>query len=1087
MSSTNDFARELFAKIDSWTKTDKPIYVLTESTMVDDLELAVLKHLSKETANRIAAATSTICVTTPEKMAIKEMTGKDPAFSKPQLTSALKTQLVALAINQSKDRFRLFKKSAEQPGFAQNVRSVLESFQDNDWSVSDLEEIKDEASENETFANKMHDLTAIYAKYLELADTYATKNEMIASLINEVDSFGDFFFAYVGQRKVSNKKEKLLLEKLGAKAEEKLELFLPDVDDSANEASKFFKDMVLQHRKGKFAVDLTKAEALDIDLEAKWTAGKTTELLKNDESLRLRDIVIYLPPQNTDYAHAVDRAFRKTGLAYNLEQTTDLSALPLPQLLFALFEPKERRYEVSNISRMLKTKLILPDSSTNDNRSINGVLPKIEEFLNKAGIKTEAQWKATWECPLYDTKDLQSKNQDELSDFEKTMVQRNAYAEGLRKKVVKLFSDFDAMDDPVKDLYSVLKANGIIEIHAKQSQNNTRFIKSNGVSLEGICGRMSESRTRLTSLLDYLNRSNVLVSNEELAKHLKETFKEPYASGHDAQIDEIKIVSLDQRQFPHYKYAFVLGLDKDGLPGKMPEGKILTREDEEFFADYEGRTCPTIKERYKDIDNQLLDALTSASTGLFLSYSKNDNLGTPKTSSHYWESFETDRIETADLTAAFGIPCFDAASGIERIKKGADVSAVTLTKEQSNDWERLKKLIDFKNEPVNLTPELAKKLYVKKAADGANTLSPSFTAIDTYAENPYEFFLSYGLKLKEKEDYVLSSKNSGTYLHNLLENFTNDPTINKPDFDVVEAAGKVIENVDHNAFSRDRMDNENILSLLDATPQTRRFKARLQETFKRYLVALKKYQEENHSQVALAEVQFGENSDYEENNSCFTKEELEELGNLKGLEISFNLDGEEYRLNLSGKIDCISVVNNEEDLDTTCFQIVDYKTGNVKTHIANKLDVKLENGMKLQLVIYAMLFNENLASIKKLLKDRGFEIGKNAKLIACEYSGVNDKKSDHYRNKFKGIRAVGHPAHQKDNIFFDEAFCKDKEEWIRSAYQDILSGKLEISPYMLDQETGLDHSKFKSIINFDELFGNEYRTLDKENSEKTKE
>lgn len=68
---------------------------------------------------------------------------------------------------------------------------------------------------------------------------------------------------------------------------------------------------------------------------------------------------------------------------------------------------------------MLKTKLILPDSSTNDNRSINGVLPKIEEFLNKAGIKTEAQWKATWECPLYDTKDLQSKNQDELSDFEK--------------------------------------------------------------------------------------------------------------------------------------------------------------------------------------------------------------------------------------------------------------------------------------------------------------------------------------------------------------------------------------------------------------------------------------------------------------------------------------------------------------------------------------------------------------------------------------------------------------------------------------------------------------------------------------------
>lgn len=40
---------------------------------------------------------------------------------------------------------------------------------------------------------------------------------------------------------------------------------------------------------------------------------------------------------------------------------------------------------------------------------------------------------------------------------------------------------------------------------------------------------------------------------------------------------------------------------------------------------------------------------------------------------------------------------------------------------------------------------------------------------------------------------------------------------------------------------------------------------------------------------------------------------------------------------------------------------------------------------------------------------------------------------------------------------------------------------------MLGQKTGLDYSKFKSIINFDELFGNEYRMLDKEDSEKTKE
>ena len=139
---------------------------------------------------------------------------------------------------------------------------------------------------------------------------------------------------------------------------------------------------------------------------------------------------------------------------------------------------------------------------------------------------------------------------------------------------------------------------------------------------------------------------------------------------------------------------------------------------------------------------------------------------------------------------------------------------------------------------------------------------------------------------------------------------------------------------------------------------------------------LKNRQMENQSQTALGETGFN------------SKDSIRNVG--KGIDIPFELDGKTYHLDLSGTIDCISVINREGE-DTTYLEITDYKTGNF-SNLTTNLDIKLENGIRLQLVIYAMLIEAHMDEIRKMLEDRGFEVKDRIEVISSAYARVNDKK-----------------------------------------------------------------------------------------------
>lgn len=50
---------------------------------------------------------------------------------------------------------------------------------------------------------------------------------------------------------------------------------------------------------------------------------------------------------------------------------------------------------------------------------------------------------------------------------------------------------------------------------------------------------------------------------------------------------------------------------------------------------------------------------------------------------------------------------------------------------------------------------------------------------------------------------------------------------------------------------------------------------------------------------------------------------------------------------------------------------------------------------------------------------------------------------------------------------------------LEEARQEILGGVIDLAPYRLGQQSGLQYSDYQDIMTFDSLVGNEYRELSK--------
>ena len=237
-------------------------------------------------------------------------------------------------------------------------------------------------------------------------------------------------------------------------------------------------------------------------------------------------------------------------------------------------------------------------------------------------------------------------------------------------------------------------------------------------------------------------------------------------------------------------------------------------------------------------------------------------------------------------------------------------------KENENYKKLLKnniKYIKFLKMPEKIKKENIEKLYGKK-------LNTSVSKLETFKSCPYKFFLQYSLKLKEREKLQVSSLDTGTFMHDIINSFFEELNIQKINYKNInekeqeEIINKIIDEKLKLSQNYIFVANQKYILLV------KRLKRIILKSIKYIILSLKA----SDFTLAGTEVAFDEkNGKYEP--------------------IIINLENGK-KIEITGKIDRIDIAKDEKN---KYIRIIDYKSSVKDLDFTN-----IFAGLQLQLITY---------------------------------------------------------------------------------------------------------------------------------------
>jgi ATP-dependent helicase/nuclease subunit B len=251
-------------------------------------------------------------------------------------------------------------------------------------------------------------------------------------------------------------------------------------------------------------------------------------------------------------------------------------------------------------------------------------------------------------------------------------------------------------------------------------------------------------------------------------------------------VDQVLVGQVDRARTPAIKAVFVLGLSEGEFPRPAGDTPILTDHDRRSLRKRRIDLDPAMHERL--LDERLLAyiAFTRASDHLIISRSASDEDGRETQPSDFWQRVAT-MFPEAPVTFATDAHSPNVSDiSTPRQLVTSLMRWVRSSDDPSNDpdpacanlyqWFRARPggddhfhkirslawpALDYANSAA-LTKEVAAKLF-------APPLEAAVRQLETFAECSYRHFARYGLALRDREDHQVTAQDMGRLYHELLE------------------------------------------------------------------------------------------------------------------------------------------------------------------------------------------------------------------------------------------------------------------------------------------------------------------------------
>ncbi|MGG7144495.1 helicase-exonuclease AddAB subunit AddB [Clostridium nigeriense] len=1043
-----------------------------------------------------------------------------------KISDSGRNMLIYKLLRDKGDELQYFNRMTKEQGFSSVVSKIITEFKKYNISTEILG-IKEEEIHDDELKKKMNDLKIIYHDFNEVLHkrfidsddelTLLAKKLSDCNIYDGAEIWIDEFTTFTPQQleviKILAKKAKTVNITLcsdnlnGGKEVDYTDIFdaikntensilnimkegnisyLEPIDLNKGYSYRFLKSEDIQHLekhfftypfkpyKGKHNnVRLYKANNSYEEVE---TIAKDILVMVRDKGYRYKDIAVVC--RNIDqYEKIVTVIFNDYNIPFFLDKKREILNNPLVVLIISSLEILSSNWSYESVFKYLKSGLVNVEEKYID---------ILENYVLANGIKGYK-----WTKDLYDKEDMQ----DDENLVLEIMEEIRAPLMRLHKKI----KENKSVKEIATSLYEFL-----LELDVFKTLESW-LDEFNELGFQDKIKEYMQVPEMVIEILDQLVEvlGDEVIDIKEFTKILISGFEDKEIGVIPMALDQVNIGDISRVKGREVKALYLIGVNDGVLPSVNKDEGIISDRERDLLRNIGIRLASDTKSRAFEEQFIVYTALTIASEYLMITFPMADFEGKslrpsiiiPRIKKVLPNLIEESEIyNLRDRKDKFSkitspLPTFNeliSALRMEFEKEEVDEYWAQAFKWFENNEvfknkaNRMFKGLTYTNLVEKVPREKIKKLYQLEN----KKLVFNISRIEKYAQCPFSYYVQYGLKAKDRKVYEFSAPDLGSFMHNVLDDFTNtirNEKIAWSDLNKGKCTAIVNELVDK------KLEND-VNSILNSTKKYKYFADRFKRTITKSVMVISEQMRKGRFEVFRNEFQFG--------------------GFKDGEPIKIDLPSKET-VYLVGRVDRIDTL----DLDgNTYIKVVDYKSGNKKFNLT-----EVYYGLQIQLLVY----------LDALIKNSKYILEKQAMPGAILYFKIDDpiikskkqlteeeikenilkelKMSGLLLKDINVVKAIDSDIESSYSLIIPAAVKKDGNFTAASSVvteeqfdilrkyvndkmadlcEEMLSGEIKIVPCKNNNTPYCDYCDYSSICQFDtSIENNKYKIVLKKSNE----
>lgn len=981
----------------------------------------------------------------------------------------------------------------KKQGYISEVKSVISEFTQYDIGEDEIERVMESAGESSRLYYKLADIRLLYRGFTDyLREKYITKEELLDVLSCEVekserlknstvvlDGFTGFTpvqdrllgelmrhcrevivtvtmdrrgnpYVYEHPYQLFALSKQMVTSLLQIAKQNKIPVEEPvELYDHVpwrfkeQEALAFLEKHLFRYGAGAYEKEQeqVKLHLAKNPREEAYAVAEQVRRMMREDRYRLRDIGVIVSDMDV-YADHLKQAFIKYDIPFFMDHKRSILLNSFVEYIRSVLHMAEQSFGYESVFRFLRTNLA---GFTYEE------IDELENYVIGLGIKGYKHWQEKWTRKL---RGMAQEDLDKMNHYRRQLVEK---VDGL---IYVLRQRRKTVADITRAIYEFMVQENLQVRLAEQEE----LFKAKGEL--ALAREYAQIYRIVIELFDKFVEllGDEQVSLSEYCKLLDAGLEEARVGVIPPEVDQVVIGDMQRTRLKDIKALLFAGANDVYLPGALLRTGLLSELDREKFAREKLTLSAGGKEKAYVQKFYLYLNLTKPSEKLDIYYSKVSADGKSVRPSYLIQELqklfpklkvrdEERYLKEQELTENIG---FDRMIR-EFVQKrhetdGAWCELYNWYKKNPKWQEKVERFLEagYYRKPLDaLTEEAAKRLYGEE-------FETSITRMERFAVCAFSHFLTYGLGLREREEYDFQAADLGNVCHRALERFS---------YKVEREAG----------------------DWLKLTEEKR-----------------KQYVEES---VEEAIADYGNSILYSSSRNAYLIVRMKRMLEKTVWALTKQLAAGDFKPSAyelrfaNGKIDRVDTC---EDGDCVYVKVIDYKTG------SKSFDVTaLYHGLQLQLMVYmdaalqleqkkhpekeilpAGVFyyriqdplidrpkeGEEQESILKELKPDGMISLEKEVLEHLDHCMVGESSVIPVKYNKNGSLSKSSKAASAQDFYLMMKYAVNKVEEIR---QKILSGDVKVNPYRRGTETSCDYCSYRQICGFDtKMEGYRYREIE---------